>query len=550
MKNNAYRISRGAGEIALCVLLLLLTVGILGYYVSGPALAALHADCTDSLLWAQASLESGTILSEDFSYAALLPFGGSLWMVPILQVFGYGITAYVLSQIVFVLIFVASAFFLLRTFRFGRAAAAGGTFCLSMLLSGSQKLLEIMWGHVIYYSLSILFWMLLLAFTVRLMDCLKKWRLREKLPKRAVFNAVCLLFLCIGCATDGFQMISVSVIPMAAALAALVLFEKGSLVGGKAVKRYAVAAVMVIGTGIGLVLLSVITGFGKIQAPYESGYSAWDYPKEWTDNLLALIPHFVKLFGVDVKGREPLFKLDSIIHMIRILCLVVILASPALMLIRYGKLRRNREKVALWSYWVVTAVILFAFIFGMLNSANWRLTPILGAAIVMTLLYLRELFHGGEAEKRISVLLTCLLLLVACVNARNIMKMPARVSENEHWQLAQVLASKGYDRGYATFWNANDVTLLSDSAVQVSSVKIDEGELVVYNYQNRKSDFDDQPGQEDYFLLLEKTEYDSLQGGDYWKWLNQTRSLIDQFEYYDYVILVYDGNPVAPEMQP
>ena len=48
----------------LCILAA--AIGILVHYISGPALAFFHADYSDSLLWAQITVETGEVLSEDF----------------------------------------------------------------------------------------------------------------------------------------------------------------------------------------------------------------------------------------------------------------------------------------------------------------------------------------------------------------------------------------------------------------------------------------------------------------------------------------------------
>ena len=101
----------------LAVGLLAAAIGILIYFISGPALAFFHADCADTLLWAQITVESGEILSEDFYYAGILPFGASLWMVPILKIFGYTMTAQIISMCIFAVVFVLSAYSLFRALK-------------------------------------------------------------------------------------------------------------------------------------------------------------------------------------------------------------------------------------------------------------------------------------------------------------------------------------------------------------------------------------------------------------------------------------------------
>ena len=68
-------------------IILALNLFVLISYITGPALEYLNSDCVDSLLWSKVIVDSGKILAEDFYYAAILPFGSPLWMVPIIKIF-------------------------------------------------------------------------------------------------------------------------------------------------------------------------------------------------------------------------------------------------------------------------------------------------------------------------------------------------------------------------------------------------------------------------------------------------------------------------------
>ena len=55
--------------------LLVVALGLVAYYIICPAKGEFHADCTDTIYWAKATFDSGKLISPDFSYACLLPFG-------------------------------------------------------------------------------------------------------------------------------------------------------------------------------------------------------------------------------------------------------------------------------------------------------------------------------------------------------------------------------------------------------------------------------------------------------------------------------------------
>lgn len=60
----------------------LLAAAAVGYYILFPGWGYFHSDCTDTILWAQASYDAGALFNPDFEYACLLPFGGQLLMLP------------------------------------------------------------------------------------------------------------------------------------------------------------------------------------------------------------------------------------------------------------------------------------------------------------------------------------------------------------------------------------------------------------------------------------------------------------------------------------
>jgi hypothetical protein len=82
------------------------------YFICGPMEGYLHADFTDTIYWANASLESGKIFDPEFRYAALLPFSANLWFTPLIAVFGVSMTTQVIGMSIFAVIFALSLWFM------------------------------------------------------------------------------------------------------------------------------------------------------------------------------------------------------------------------------------------------------------------------------------------------------------------------------------------------------------------------------------------------------------------------------------------------------
>ena len=102
--------------LILSLLVFAAAFGIVQYYIWGNAfITEFQSDCTDTLLWAQASLESGTLFKPTFDYAYRLAFGGQWFFMPFLKIFGVGMTALRCGMALFTLLFTLALFFFFRS---------------------------------------------------------------------------------------------------------------------------------------------------------------------------------------------------------------------------------------------------------------------------------------------------------------------------------------------------------------------------------------------------------------------------------------------------
>ncbi|MFA7144830.1 MAG: hypothetical protein WC088_06175, partial [Candidatus Izemoplasmatales bacterium] len=98
---------------------LLLALGLIMYYIIFPGQGYFHADCTDTIYWAQASYLSKKIFDPDFTYAAMLPFGGSLLMLPWIGIFGMSMTTHTIGMVLFALCLIGAFLFFFRSLKVG-----------------------------------------------------------------------------------------------------------------------------------------------------------------------------------------------------------------------------------------------------------------------------------------------------------------------------------------------------------------------------------------------------------------------------------------------
>ncbi len=533
-----------------CLGLLGVSMGLLIYYIVGPSTAFFHADCADSLMWAQISIETGKVFSEDFYYAALLPFGANLWMIPVLRIFGYTMAAQKISMSIFAVIFVLAAFSMFRAMRWRPTASAGGALIISLILSGSAKLREIMWEHVIYYSLGILFFMLLLNLCLRLYDYIR--RLKDGETGRGFFIrfallAIALLALCIGCGSDGLPILTISVLPILGGLIAVMFFdEKIDLSFRRLFFRLIPAGIIAVGVLLGLLLFYILTKGGTIKSEYVDYCSSWVLVNQWWGNIEKTFTNYFTLFGITFKENSSLFTVSSAFTLIKLLAAVIIMVCPALLLFRYKKLQSEASRLLAWSNCFLFAVIILGHLCGRLTEGgDWRLTPVLSSGVIATLVYLKELFSEKGIERRIAGVMAVILIVTVGFNGYSILKLPNTAGDNQKYiEIAEALAEDGHDKGYATFWNAGNTTLLSDGKVKAINIAADGNGLYKRTYQTSDRWFESEPNRSSYFVILTKEEYDAINQSDYWKEVTAPDNLIDNWECEELYVFVFAENPI------
>ena len=526
------------------------------YYIYGPGEGYFHSDCTDTLYWANAAIEGNGIFDDQYNYAALLPFSTVWIMQPLIKIFGFGMKAHNLAMAIFALLFAGSIYFCVRSAKMSHLWSSVSVFVVFMILSCSDKLREMMWGHTIYYSLGLLLLFFLIGFGLRLIDALenRKWI--------AVGIWGTLLFgMSVGSATDGMQIIVLTVLPAVAALAAERIFAgEEALLSKKTVPAVMSAAVIGAGTLVGLKILTAITRDGEIRAGYAAGYSGWSQVSAWLSNAQKFVDHYFSLLGVNMKQNAPLFDGESLPYFFRIAVGIILLVMPVVILCLYGKLKSRGLKIMVWAHFVLTAVVMFGYICGELSAANWRLTPILGSAAILTVCGLRDLISDigltsaeevgelrepteedaelydevvlpEEAEEsvkkpcakiiisRICALLLAVTILSSYVFAKEIKALPSDYGrDNTNHRLAEVLVSEGLEYGYATFWYSQAITVLTNSEVRVRNMDVKDREGVVgRHYQSSLNWYNDQEGVEEYFIILSANEYRTAMMTERWE---------------------------------
>ncbi len=523
--------------------LLAFSILLIAYYTLFPSRGYFHSDTTDTLMWAQASHDAGKLFNTDYNYACILPFGTSLVMQALIPIFGVTMTTHVLGMLIFFILFTASLIWMLRKMNWSWGWISVAVFTELMICSGSEKLREIFWGHTIYYSLGTFFIFVGLALLFIILDALEKKSSSpsaDQLRKANTTLIVCIVLLCLWFVlTCMNQIISITIFAlpvMAGVFCERWLDNNTKPFSKKNVQALALFGIMGAGMVIGYLITNVLAK--DIVAGYEGAYSNYSAIEKWVENLETFPRAWFTLLGNTVHEGDKLMSVDSVKGLLIVIVGIIILALPVVALFFYHKIEDRKFRILLLTYIFMTMLIMMGYIMGKLSSANWRLSPIVAMSAVVSIAFLKWAVTQVSMRRIIS-LMTIPVMMVCCITAFTILKMPAdNTEDNVLYKLADGLKEHGMTYGYATFWRANGVTVIADSDVKVRSVNIDENGIWKYTYQGCNSWYDKQDDVDKYFLLMDAGERDTM--------VNSNNPLVSQkieeFPIEDYIVWVFDHN--------
>jgi len=513
--------------ITLCSLLAIIIATVLVlYYVIAYSKYEFHADFTDTIMWAQASIDARRLLNPDFYYAATLPFGGHLIMIPFVLIFDVSLTAHILGMVTFTLLFILGLILLGRAMRWSLPMISFFVSSTLLVLSLSAKLREIYWGHIIYYSLGILFMLVGLTLIFKTIN-----HLDNKKPQLTLYILSAVWFFL--CATNLLQSFIIFIVPALGSVILVRFFEVNEpLFSKRNLPYFQYVFICFLASCLGFMVGLILTkNYG---GTYADAYSTFSAPSEWMNNLHRFLNHWTSLLGVNVLDGQPFSNKVGIINLIKIMFSILLLVLPIIMIKSYRKLDYY-QKVLLLYHWIMTFLIMLGYIFGRLSAANWRLSPIVATSVITALSYIYYLFKDVKLQ-RFGVVLASVFVIIIYLSASTI--KPDTNNNSDIFSVIDLLEEKNLTYGYATFWQANNITVLSNSKIKSRCIEIQNGSYNNCTYQTNKNWYKDQPNQSNYFLLLTKNEYNNLRIYN----SHFVNTAQEKIEHENFVILVFEEN--------
>ncbi len=500
------------------------------YYIIYPSAAYFHADCSDTLLWAQASYDGKAVFNPDFGYAAMLPIGGATLMLPFISLFGVSVTTHRIGLILFTLILYAAVLFLCRSAKFGWVSSFFTVGVLSLTVASSEKMREIFYEHVIYYSICVLVFCLIAGLYLR---CEKRF---EKSSASAIALGAVALAVTVIFSLDGAQVVAMSIMPVAFALVCETIFSKEKIFSKANVLPIFYCLTLGAGAVLGLAILRLISN--GVEAGYAGAYMSYSNTNEWINNLHKLPEDWCLLFGFDAHYGMSILSVESVINIIRLGAALLTALVPVVCLFFINRFDKPSRLIIL-SHFGVTGVIIFGYIFGILSLAAWRLSPIICTGVIVCVVAAREA-KNYITLKRVAAIGCAVLTVFSLVSVSVITAMPKNgLDENRYYHVAQFLDENGLNYGYATFWNSQCISVLSDFDVRAANTDVNEHGITPCRYQSNKNWFEPVEGVDRYFLLLSDREIETLRNTEDWHYIQEDP--VETLEYDGFTIFVFEN---------
>jgi hypothetical protein len=309
-------------------------------------------------------------------------------------------------------------------------------------------------------------------------------------------------------------------------------------------------------TGIGLILAfslalvayETLKFLGVTHAAYGAANLYWGgWPSVWKHAATLYHGWFYYLGAMEKAGNSTSF-LDSVWWLLRYFIAIALIGVAVIEVAILRKqndiLRRGMTLAFISSFIPVLFVfLLFEPLAIDINSARYFTVPIY-IVVVLSAFRLSDLVRGHERPMGYALALLGVTLID--ISAQRFLPM-STFGTAQFWQLrqtpltrlAQLLKREGLDWGYATWWNAGAITVLTDSSVRVTPVDLLESGVHQFGYMVLKEWYLPERWKGETFLALSRDQASAKRMDLLERILGAPQRIVDSP---DYRVLVYGHN--------
>lgn len=445
---------------------------------------SLNSDVFDTIMWAKATYESGSLFAHDFNYAAFLPFGGSLLMLPFIYIFGVSFTTHTIGMILFEIIFFGSLVLFAKKINFNANQIMFFIISMCSLWLCGTKFREMFCQHIIYYSLSVLF--IFIGYTL-LVSLTESFRNGNK-KKLIILSFLTFIFFFL-VATDGFQLIFISTVPLVGGFLLERFFcLKTKLLSNKNIPEIFSVLLALIATGIGFIVTYVVTKGNA--AGYASAYSVYDSETalEWVEKLRIFFVDYYQLFGVSFPSGTSFTDFAQFSPLIRFAFSTLVFLSLPVTAVLFKKINNKDLKRIFFITVTMFSATVFLWFFGVIGGASWRLIPMISCLLILfvcDLVYFCKKTYYLRFNAPI-IAVAVMFFFVSIIGVLSI--KPSGKKYGEHQNIIEKIENSGIYNGYSDFWVSSVINVMSGEELNSYNIRYDNDKLCLYEYQQFKYD--------------------------------------------------------------
>lgn len=449
-----------------------------------------NSDEVEGVLWADATLRSGRLVSTTYQYPYAIPFGANVIFLPYVAAFGTSQTANMLGMFTFFLIMVFTVGYFMKgiTDRWIMVIAGVAMFMSSFCSVMGWNLAH----HILYYQLG------MTCFLGMLGAC---FHIIKHAEKKKVIHYVLLLFFAIWGGANGTPSIVLAGVPAIAAIAgSRALFDKDVLPWKKIIQLICwIVAGTAVGYGLYRFAMRGITETGYLD---NTGSFVFLPVGEWIENLRKLPSTWLNLFmikspdGVEVASADGLFVL---------LCTLISVLMMLIPIVCMCRIRRygNIQRMVIIGGLAIWAVCLMEFV--CLRGAEQRMlyNGIFANCMMIAACIPDWITSGKKRTRAFSIVIAAVLglfsILFVCTGWSTINK----------WFVNE-LEKMGLENGFGTFWNANINTVNSDGKVKIRNTTFHDGMVWPEYFQSDVTWYERPEVGEKWFIVLNEDEFNKF----------------------------------------
>ncbi len=491
------------------------------YYIFTDAYT--NSDYVENVIWAQESLDSGRLLNPEFYYGYAMPLGGNVFMLPFVAAFGMTLTANRLGMALFFI------FLLFALFSFASAVSKTkaqlysivNIILLSMFTACGHNLLH----HIIYYGLAFCVTMGMLGCCAALLNDVQQHRIK--------WYVLLAVWSFIG-ASNGIVSVVLGVLPAVLGIAVFLFFKDSAIFSRANLREYRILGVTVAAAILGLVFYYVAmrdipdTGYSQ-----EFGAYTMSGTEVWIQKLGTFAQRWFALFDIPEEMSVQFFSKTGIYMLAKTFIAIVIFVAPIIMLFLWNRLDKN-TRIIMITHITTSLICICEYTFGSKiypEDLERLLYCMLLTSFIVTGVFLTQ--YVKQIRWR-----AVTLIAVAGFTAMSAFAVWRSDKTPMNKELIETLKAENFRYGFASFWNANVNTVLSEGEVKVREVSIKPSYGVTDRlFQANKNWYVYQENYDEIFLLLTPEEYEIISDANKFYVIAAKRS----FEVSGYTVLVYDS---------